>query len=60
MQLKGIEFLKFVTGLHKQKLNKEEAIEIVKLLDLDESALNIKISNYSKGMTQKLGLAGTF
>ena len=60
MQLKGIEFLKFVTGLHKQNLDQEEAIKMVKLLDLDESALNIKISNYSKGMTQKLGLAGTF
>ena len=60
MQLKGMEFLKFVTGLHKQDLNQDEAVKMVQLLDLDESALNLKISSYSKGMTQKLGLAGTF
>jgi ABC-2 type transport system ATP-binding protein len=60
MQLKGVEFLKFVTGLHKKTLDLTEAKKIAKILDLDEAALDIKISKYSKGMTQKLGLLGTF
>ncbi len=60
MQLRGVEFLKFVTGLHKKDLNLVEAIEIAKILDLEESALYLKVGKYSKGMTQKLGLLGTF
>lgn len=59
-QIKGVEFLKFVTGLHKKTLDLKEAKRIAKILDLEEAALDAKISNYSKGMTQKLGLLGTF
>jgi ABC-2 type transport system ATP-binding protein len=59
-QLKGTEFLKFVTGFHKKKFDLKKAEEIAKILDLDVSALNLRISKYSKGMTQKLGLLGTF
>jgi ABC-2 type transport system ATP-binding protein len=59
-QIKGVEFLKFVTGFHKQKLNLKLAKEIAVGLDLDPDALHLKISSYSKGMTQKLGLLATF
>ncbi|MFT6220407.1 MAG: ABC-2 type transport system ATP-binding protein [Lentimonas sp.] len=59
-QLKGKEFLKFVAGFHKQKFNLKEAEEIATILDLDPKSLNLRISKYSKGMTQKLGLLGTF
>ncbi len=59
-QLRGVEFLKFVTGLHKQTFDLKEAKRIAKILDLEEEVLNLKIGNYSKGMTQKLGLLGTF
>ena len=59
-QLKGTEFLKFVAGLHHKKFDLTEAKKIAKALNLEESALNLKIGNYSKGMTQKLGLIGTF
>ncbi|MCE3255310.1 MAG: transporter family protein [Rickettsiaceae bacterium] len=59
-QLKGTEFLKFVTGLHKKELNLAEAKEIAEILDLKPEALNLRISKYSKGMVQKLGLLGTF
>ena len=59
-QLKGKEFLKFVTGFHKQKFNLKEAEQIAQILDLDPKALNLRISQYSKGMVQKLGLLGTF
>lgn len=60
MNLKGIEFLQFVSGFYKKKLDIEKAKELARNLDLDESALYLKISKYSKGMTQKLGLLGTF
>ncbi len=59
-QIKGVEFLKFVAGFHKQKLNLEQAKQIAEVLDLNPDALSLKISNYSKGMTQKLGLLATF
>lgn len=59
-QLKGVEFLKFVTGLHKINFDLKEAKRIAKILDLEEAALDLKIGHYSKGMTQKLGLLGTF
>ncbi len=59
-QLKGIEFLKFVCGLSNKKLNLSKAKEIAKNLDLRESALDLRVSKYSKGMNQKLGLLGTF
>ena len=58
--LKGYEFLKFVLGFHDKKLDIKKAKEIAKILDLEEEALNIRISKYSKGMVQKLGLLGTF
>lgn len=60
VHLSGIEFLKFVTGLHKKKLDLKEAKKIAKILDLEEDALYLKVADYSKGMTQKLGLLGTF
>ena len=59
-QLKGIEFLKFVTGFHQKKLDLAKAKEIAEILDLKPEALGLRISKYSKGMTQKLGLLGTF
>jgi len=59
-QLKGKEFLKFVAGFHQQKLDLAKAEQIAKVLDLDPKALELKISSYSKGMVQKLGLLGTF
>lgn len=59
-QLKGIEFLRFVAGFHNKDFDLNRAVEIAKTLDLDPNALDIRISKYSKGMTQKLGLLGTF
>jgi ABC-2 type transport system ATP-binding protein len=59
-QIKGVEFLEFVAGFHKQKLDLNQAKQIAHTLDLNPEALNLKISSYSKGMTQKLGLLATF
>ncbi len=63
--LKGIEFLKIFNDFDKAyKATKEELEkEIFKLADLlalDKNALNLKVSKYSKGMVQKLGLISTF
>lgn len=63
--LKGIEFLKIFNDFDKTyKANKEELEkEIYKLADLlalDKNALNLRVSKYSKGMMQKLGLISTF
>ncbi len=58
--LKGMEFLEFVSGFYKKKMDVNKAKELARNLDLDESALNLRVSKYSKGMTQKLGLLGTF
>ncbi len=60
IHLKGIEFLEFVLGFHHKKMDLNQALEIAKILDLEETALYSKVSKYSKGMTQKLGLLGTF
>ncbi len=59
-QIKGTEFLEFIAGFHKIKLDLNQAKEIAQILDLNPKALNLKISSYSKGMTQKLGLLATF
>lgn len=61
----GMEFLKIFNDFDKTYSgNKSELVnEIYKLADLlalDRTALNLKVSKYSKGMTQKLGLISTF
>ena len=60
MQLKGKEFLKFVLGFHDKDFDSKQAEKIAGILDLEFEALDRKVSKYSKGMTQKLGLLGTF
>lgn len=63
--LKGIEFLKIFNNFDdlykptKQELE-NEIFRLSDLLDLDRKALNLKVSKYSKGMMQKLGLISTF
>ena len=55
-----IEFLKFVSGFHQKKLNLDKVKQIARVIDFKPESLNLRISKYSKGMTQKLGLLGTF
>jgi ABC-2 type transport system ATP-binding protein len=56
----GLDFLNFVLGFYKIKFNEIEAYEICKNLELNYEVLSQKISKYSKGMTQKLGLMAVF
>jgi ABC-2 type transport system ATP-binding protein len=56
----GEEFLKFVLGFYDKKFDLTKATKICQNLDLPVAVLKKKISNYSKGMTQKLGLLAVF
>lgn len=58
--LKGIEFIKFVLSFYQQKLDEKKLEELCVSLDLKSEALKQKVTKYSKGMTQKLGLIATF
>ena len=61
----GLEFLKIFNDFDKKyngnkKKLLDEIYKLADLLALDRAALNLKVSKYSKGMTQKLGLISTF
>jgi ABC-2 type transport system ATP-binding protein len=58
--LTGIDFLKLNLGFHNVQFDLEEAKLLAKILDLDSKFLPEKISRYSKGMTQKIGLIASF
>lgn len=59
-QLVGWEYLGLLLSYFGQKLDRETARAIAAGLDLDPGALDHRIRTYSKGMAQKLGLAGSF
>lgn len=58
--LTGMDFLKYMLKLQALPYNQSEAETTLHALDLDISALNRPVRAYSKGMTQKLGLAACF
>lgn len=58
--LTGGEFLRYVSQLHQQPYNDDHVAETLTSLDLDLADLKRPVRAYSKGMTQKLGLAGAF
>ena len=58
--LSGKDFLSYMAELNKVDLKQEQIEEIFSVLDLDLSALNKSVRQYSKGMAQKLGLASCF
>jgi ABC-2 type transport system ATP-binding protein len=58
--LTGADFLKYTLKLQDISYNASEAATMLEALDLDVSALTKPVHNYSKGMTQKLGLAACF
>ena len=51
---------KFVLDFYGKKLNLSKAKEICENLDLRFEVLKQKVTKYSKGMTQKLGLLAVF
>lgn len=59
-QLKGWEYLSIMLAYFGQKLDRDRARKIARDLDFDPAAIDRPIRTYSKGMSQKLGLVGTF
>ena len=58
--LRGYEYLDLCLDYYGLKLDKEAAKQAAIDLQLDVAALNNRISSYSKGMGQKIGLIGAF
>lgn len=58
--LKGYEFLNLAMSYYGKKLDVETAKAKASQLGLDPQVLNYKVSKYSKGMGQKLGLLSMF
>lgn len=56
--LTGFEFLELSVSYYGNRLDKDKAIELADQVALDPQALKRKVSSYSKGMGQKLGLLG--
>ena len=55
--LTGRDFLQYMLGLHRTRYDAAEVARIFSALDLEPAALDRPARVYSKGMTQKLGLA---
>lgn len=58
--LTGNEFFRYMGRLHGRIPAEQEINDMLAALDLDQSALNKPVRDYSKGMAQKLGLAACF
>jgi ABC-2 type transport system ATP-binding protein len=55
--LTGRDFLRYMLTLHRGRYVPERALAMFEALDLDPRALELPVRSFSKGMTQKLGLA---
>lgn len=58
--LRGQDFLQYMLRLQNRPYIESEVLACLQDLDLDQSALRKAVRSYSKGMTQKLGLAAAF
>ena len=58
--LTGEDFIRYVLELQSTAYDRDAAERMLRTLDLDPAALNLPVRSYSKGMTQKLGLAACF
>ena len=55
--LTGEDFIRYVLDMHATAFDRAEALRMLRRFDLDPAALGLAVRAYSKGMTQKLGLA---
>ena len=58
--LTGWDFLRYTAKLDQRELNRERAREMCQTLDFSPEALDRSVSEFSKGMGQKLGLCACF
>ncbi len=58
--LTGVDFLKYMLKLQQIAYDRDEVTDSLEKLDFDVTTLTKSIHTYSKGMTQKLGLAACF
>lgn len=58
--LTGEDFIKYVLEMQATGYDRSAAERMLHALDLDLAALSLPVRAYSKGMTQKLGLAACF
>ncbi len=58
--LNGRQFVKFVMSLNHEDYDEGKTVEMLNSIDLDLEALDKPVRSFSKGMTQKLGLASIF
>ena len=58
--LTGEDFIRYVLELQSIAYDRGQTEQILGTLDLDLAALTLPVRAYSKGMTQKLGLAACF
>jgi ABC-2 type transport system ATP-binding protein len=55
--LTGLQNLRFFSGLNNKKLDEQQLTELLHKAGLQENAHQTKVSTYSKGMRQKVGIA---
>lgn len=55
--LNGSQFLKYIADLHKTSFTSEDILTMLESLDMKSEILSKSVSQFSKGMAQKLGLA---
>ena len=55
--LTGEDFIRYVLAMQSSPYDQREAEQMLRAFDLDLAALKLPVRAYSKGMTQKLGLA---
>ena len=55
--LTGEDFIRYVLDMQSTPFDRTSAAEMLRAFDLDLKALKLAVRAYSKGMTQKLGLA---
>ena len=55
--LSGEDFIRYVLAMQSTPYERADALRMLAGFDLDPGALDLPVREYSKGMTQKLGLA---
>lgn len=57
--LSGFEFIHFTQKLYNRTITEEKILEMADILQLQREALPRRVTSYSKGMRQKLGIMAT-